>query len=507
MASTDPFGRGPHRPDVAQDYLDLFRPDAPWAEAGRQLTVFKVGPSFVDSAPDDVLRQAFSDLKRRGIALGWEMGAVRSGPDCGRGEGYAGDTSRSVGRIKAAGGELRYVAMDEPFWFGHLVQSNHACQLSIGDLARNVAERLSIVRAVFPNVQVGDIEPIGDPQVNDYVAEITEWAQEFRKATGRPLAFFHGDIDWNGPWRRDLPIMQRQLATLNIPIGVIINGDPFAKTDLQWTNAAVGHLQEVLDLAGIQPDAIIFQTWDDRPSKLLPENQPGSLTNLVLEETRPPAKIVVIPGRHAISGRVNDVSGKPVSDVGVELTARDIGGLYGLHTVERTGVVPADAASALFGLRVGIECDCVGPIDISIGQMQFHDGPADAIVRSLQSGADPYRLEGGTAVKVSINTAPFSVNAGAPYTVDVPLQVREQPNRAGYLALFFLGANGKEVRRDPIELKAANQILGKPVTDPAGQFSLTMPASLDASRLLIRAQVEANTSTRSTVLELRPGAH
>src|SRR5580658_4297419 len=79
MASTDPFGRGPHRPDVAQDYLDLFHPDAPWAEAGRQLTVFKVGPSFVDSAPDDVLRQAFSDLKRRGIALGWEMGAVRSG--------------------------------------------------------------------------------------------------------------------------------------------------------------------------------------------------------------------------------------------------------------------------------------------------------------------------------------------------------------------------------------------------------------------------------------------
>jgi hypothetical protein len=506
MASTDPYGRGPNRPDVAQDFLELFSPNAVWAAAAHQLTVVKFGPSFIDSAPNDLMREAFAALKRRGIAVGWEMGAVPPGQNCGRGEGYAGNTARSVARIKAAGGDLRYVAMDEPFWYGHHVDTRDTCRLSIGDLARGVADRLGIVRAVFPDVQVGDIEPVGVPHVDDYPEQIAEWAKAFQQATGHPLAFFHADIVWNGRWGQDLAALQLRLATIGVPVGVIINGDPLAKTDLDWTTAAFLHLRQVIDLAGANPESIIFQTWDDRPSRLLPEDQPGSLTNLVLEGSRPAAKIVLTPRRTALTGRITDKSGKPLADIVVDITARDVGGIYGLRTTKVTGIVPANAAGALFGLRINEECECKGSIDISIGQLQYRDGSAAPIVRSLQNNDGPYHLQGGLGVKSSINTAKFSVNPGAQYCIEVPMRVREQPNRAGYLALFFLDANGKEIRRDVIELQAAEQPIGKAVTDREGQFWLRFHQGVEPLRLLIQARTEANKSTRSTVAEIVPDA-
>ena len=507
MSPGDPYGRGKARPDLAQDFLDLFTVDAPWTAATRQLTVFKVGPAFVDYAPDEILRQVFADLKSRGIALAWEMGAVPPGRNCGRGEGYAGDTARSVARIKAAGGELRYAAMDEPFWYGHHLATKNTCQLSIDELARGVAERLNVVRSAFPDVRIVDIEPVGDPQVKDYPEQIAEWLDAFHAATGHQLAFFHADINWDGPWRGDLPALQQRLAKLGVAFGVIINGDPLARSDLEWTNAAIDHLQQVVDLVGLQPETIIFQTWDDRPTRVLPEDRPGSFTNLVLEGTRPAAKITFIPQRDAIVGRVTDISGKPVIDAPVDITARDVGGFDGLHMAERTGMVPQNAVRALFGLRVGVECNCSGPIDVSIGELRFRDDPSPDTVRFLQDRPGPYQLQGVAGQKASINTTEFPVHAGASYAVHAAMRVREPSDRAGYLALFFLDATGKEIRRDLIQLKAPEESLGTPVTDRAGIFSLQLPATVDPSRLLVRARVEANKSTRATIAERQPGVN
>ena len=506
MASTDPFGRGLNRPEVALDYLDLFTPQASWQSAAGRLAVFKVGPAFVDRAPMETMRSVFSNLKQRGIALAWEAGMVPPGAQCRGGtEGYAGDTARSVARIKAAGGELRYVAMDEPFWYGHWDASAHTCHLSVGDLARGVAGRVAMVRSAFPTVEVGDIEPVGASETMDYPAQIAEWARTFEQATGRPLAFFHADINWNGNWRRDLPALAQRLRDLRIPGGIIVNGDPGAATDRDWTDAATRHMQLVVDDLGLKPYAYIFQTWDARPTRMLPESQPGTLTNLVLRNSRPAARIELAREPGAVAGRVIDHSGAPTRAAKVQVTALDVNGVGRLRDVSRNGIVPRGATTALFVLRVGAECACGGdPVHIAIGPMQFREEGVAPVIRSLRPGGDLYELDSDKPQQVAINTAAFPVRSGTRYEARIALRVRDQATRPGYLALVFVNGGGKEIRRERIPLQAPEEPLGVAVTDRSGRFSIPYHGSQSVMDMTLRVRVEGSDSARPTLKQIGP---
>ncbi len=503
----DPFSLGPvHWRDMRPDYLQMFGPDAPWADAARKVSVYKVSPSLVDYAPSDVLRTIFADLQRRGFALAWEMGAVPPGTGCGTGtEGYAGDTARSVQRIKAAGGQLRYVAMDEPYWYGHYAKTAHSCQLSVEALAQGVAERLKVVRAVFPDVEVGDIEPVGNPPDDGYTDKLVAWAQAFRAATGKPLAFIHADVNWKGIWRQQLPEFVEKAKALKIPSGVIINGDPAAGSNEGWVAAAIIHQQQVVDVVHVKPDQLIFQSWEHLPTRVVPEQSPGTMTNLILQGSRPSAQVSLTVTHGNVSGRIVDQSGRPVANAKVMVTASDTAGVAGMHEVKVNGVAPPEAATAMFGLRVGTECDCSGPINVSLGAATFSDGGNTVVHRPFQNGPAPLQINGGNQ-KLSVNTPPFAVQPGRPYTVDVPLRVREQPTRPGYLGLFFFNRKGAEIRRVPVEFRAEAEPVGSAVTDANGAFSLPASGNADLSKFKLRAQVDGTGASRPTIFETAPKA-
>ena len=93
-------------------------------------------------------------------------------------------------------------------------------------------------------------------------------------------------------WQKDLPALESTLEEMGVPLGVIINGDPRASSDSAWTNAAFKHLEAVEDLAGIRVADLIFETWDNRPTQMLPEYQDGTLTGLALVGSREPEKLV-----------------------------------------------------------------------------------------------------------------------------------------------------------------------------------------------------------------------
>src|SRR5438552_4430661 len=91
LSGVDPEAqKGRHVTEPA-DYMDLFKPDAPWKNAASSLAVFKVGTRFALHADDAELRTMIDDLKRRHIAFAVELGVLESsGPGfCGYGvEGY-----------------------------------------------------------------------------------------------------------------------------------------------------------------------------------------------------------------------------------------------------------------------------------------------------------------------------------------------------------------------------------------------------------------------------------
>src|SRR5438093_7776661 len=104
------------------DYFALFARGARWNRAASHVRVFKIYPYFTNSwATPKQLRTVVGALKRRKIALALEDGALEPDAGCGSGiEGFGGvpEAQRVVQRIADAGGTLRYVAFDEPYYYG-----------------------------------------------------------------------------------------------------------------------------------------------------------------------------------------------------------------------------------------------------------------------------------------------------------------------------------------------------------------------------------------------------
>lgn len=243
---------------------------------------------------DDQVKALFADLKRRHIAVAMEMGLLSgrtvdsTRQECGVGvEGFAAPgTARVIAnRIARNGGQLDYVVMDEPLWYAHQFKGKNCCQWPMERIARDIAPRVADLRAKFPNVQIGDVEPIGTAQPEDWVQEINEWSHVYQTVIGEKLAFFHADVVWKAPiWRQQLAAVRTNIHAQGIPFGVIYDGGGTGNTESDdvWTQEAEQRFHQVESTSSLVPDQAIFQSWVRWPRRLLPETEHGTMTNLVL---------------------------------------------------------------------------------------------------------------------------------------------------------------------------------------------------------------------------------
>ena len=178
--------------------MQLFSTKARWKSAAKRVRVFKLYGEWVHGvATDAQLRRVVSDLRRRKIALALETGPLDPTAECGEGiEGFA--TIRSgvemARRIKAVGGDLRYIALDEPYFYGSRYQGPRACRWDAERVARGVAAFVKTVRGVFPRVAVGDTEPV--TSLAD-VAAYVQWLDAVSSGVGQQLAFLHLDMSYS----------------------------------------------------------------------------------------------------------------------------------------------------------------------------------------------------------------------------------------------------------------------------------------------------------------------
>ena len=294
LSGVSPFVRQKMFGETQSDYFGLFKPDAAWSKSAQQVKVFMINAGVVLHQSDDEVKAIFADLKRRQIALAIEMGLLSGkGPDgkvqeCGVGvEGFgAPDAAKVVAnRIQRNGGELAYVAMDEPLWYGHHFKGKNGCQWSMEKVAQDMVSRIADLREKFPNVKIGDVEPIGTAQPPDWTAEIAQWTQVYRQVTGESLSFFHADVLWKAPWQPQFAAVKSQMQKGGIKFGVIYDGGGTGKpeSDDLWTQKAAQRFHSVESNPSLVPDHAIFQSWVRWPHNMLPETQPGTMTNLVLQ--------------------------------------------------------------------------------------------------------------------------------------------------------------------------------------------------------------------------------
>jgi hypothetical protein len=503
------------------DYLALFAPNAPWPKAAERTNVFEFWGWAVNepNASMAEVRREVGALNARGIAISTQV-SVLTPAGCGQGvEGFDGNLQAdldTIGRIAAAGGTVRFLSMDEPFYYASLYNGPHACHWSAQRVAREVAAYVRAIHAKYPAIQIGDIEPWPAGSWDDYA----RWLDAYRSASGAEFPFFHVDLDPNATgagWPEQLRTIQSAVDARGVRFGIIYIGDD-KQTDAAW----VAEAQSIVDAyeveGGGRPDDAIFQSWVDHPDYALPETKPDTFTHLVADYARTRTALSVAATATdtsglRVSGAVDTLGGAPVRAATVGLSATPLDGPY--QVLELQGTVPAGVAQAVVGVRVNMEGAGPGPADMTLYQLGYAEGsgpnlaPAPWVVEGLSSWGrcdagtlDPAPSDRGTGEMVPIvltasetlcvNSEPISVTPGAPYRLWVAARVPGASSGSGYAMVVFLGSSsGVESSRVILPLAPAPIALGTTSTDATGLFSMVSGA-LDPGPYRVSATFSGN---------------
>lgn len=496
------------RPEVgyggSPQYMQLFDENASWQRASSRVQVFKIYPQWITRGSDDDLRTQFADLKRRGIALTLEWGMLTASADCGRGvEGFGGQAALSaVRRIQRLGGDLRYIAMDEPIFFGTLYRGANACRWTVEQMAQNAAANIKAVRAEFPGVTIGDIEPLPvDSTDKNWLDQYARGIDALQTATGEPLAFFHSDVLWNANrWSAALGAMRDVVRSRGLPFGVIYNGNSSDLSDAGWVAAAESHMT-AYEAGADPPDHVIFQSWHPQPKQLLPEDEPSSFTSLINRYFRTRTTLTASASDTLVSGTLSGAG--PVHDAMVRISAVPLSGNGTETEFVVEGVTPAGIQQIVLGLRVNLECECDGSSEFRLRSFRFESG-GTTMIRDFAAGLAGWGVSDRSAVAIEggqlhvrvkagqpllINSAPVAfANESAAFKLTVTATIAP-PSDSGYFAAIFLGA--RELSRVRIPIAAREQELGGAVTGEDGRFEFPLP-KLAPADWLIRAVFGGN---------------
>jgi len=319
FAPLPPLQTSESRPYLGStDFMQLFTKKAAWAKAARRVSVFKLyGEWVAHRATSAQLRVAVKDLRRRKITIAVETGPLDPSPECGQGvEGFAGGEGvDTASRIRAAGGTLRDLAFDEPFFYGALYSGPSACHWNVRQVAQAVATYVRRLRTVFPNVKFGDTEPL---TTGAQVERYEEWIDTYREVTGENLAFIHLDIQYGLPrWPQLAHELEVFAQSRGVPFGVIYFGDGGDTDDVTWLAKAQQRF-ELYETEGGRPNHAVLQSWHDKPDRVLPETR-TTFTNLILRYVRPRTRLELGVSAGDVAGRLLAVA--PLAGQRIRLSA------------------------------------------------------------------------------------------------------------------------------------------------------------------------------------------
>jgi len=285
-----PAFTGP-RSNGLPDFLPLFQPDAPWPRAMARTQVIGLYAGWISAVNPKVLRQVVEFINDHDMTIEIEAPSLQAQPTCGSGvEGYvpygqslATFTLGYLQRLKAVGAQRIVVKVDEPFYFGVVVNDPRSCHFSVQQTAEYVGQYAHLVKTVYPDAEIGDVEPIIDSAYPPgVVAAIGEWHQAYRQVTGEPFPFFFADIQFaNQAWPYLVSQLEQQTHQLDMKFGIIYIGDPADLTDAEWAAKTIARFYSYQGDSGGKTDYVLFQSWEPHPQYFLPESNPFTFTGVL----------------------------------------------------------------------------------------------------------------------------------------------------------------------------------------------------------------------------------
>lgn len=484
-------------PDGADDYWELWADDAPWRDAAGHIDAFAMHAWMLRySATDEDLRRLFDWLAEHDILFGLEVEPLTwPGPDvCDHTESFEGPYDlEEARRIRALGGRIDFLALDEPYSHAHAYRGPGACNYSVEQVVDETWDFVQKVRGLHPGVVVGSIEPVvSDPRLTDEDFEI--WLDTWAERTGEPFAFLDIDVDWRQEdWPERVLGAEAVADSRGVPFGMLYLGSEFAGENDKWLAQLAEHAVTFEQGHGGTPDLVGFYSWHSQPDRLLPDDDIDAFSgriNQYFAERTAFDEAVVTP--KAISGQLLTAAGEPLDGAVVEVTAVPLDGGRFRHKL--SGTVPRSARQALVAVRANAEGGTPAPVNVRIADVSYRENgkrtnrvPNPRFARGLE-GWGPYgsgdakvvRDGDGRALRVKaqpsqtilVDGEPFKVTPGADFEFAATIEVPGKSLGSGYVSVIFLG--DAEVAREnlwfvtrPIELPAVT-------TDADGRYRISI---------------------------------
>jgi len=499
-------------PHGVSDWDSLFRPTNEWAAVASRINVFGITVGYVLQAPDQELVAVAGDLGRRhiDISIGLQSIARTSSDACGNQEGYGTEPehARAADKLHRLGIALHYVTLDEPLWFGHLSTDPVSCRFTLEELAKRVGASVNKYVAVFPDLTLGDIEPIPGLILRpDWQASTRTFYNALKLRTGKDVTFLHTDVAWRVPgYAAALATVQTFAHDMKLEFGVFYNGDGRDHGDTAWVSAAVGHFEKLESQPGFRPDDALFASWDNYPTHVLPETSDGTLGHVVASYARDRAFFSLTRTPDTIRGQLLTNAGRPVAAASVVVSQKGLTQPIVPHIA--TGSVPANAHAAIIGIRVNTECYCQGNNDISLGEITYAEqatGLAGAYslakeaerqaARPSNDARPTLQLLGDRGIghiavaadqRYGVNSAKFAVTPGASFRFEVPVGSPSATGLYGSISLIWLDQDGKGISRTIVTLGSDEEAsrVATVRTDQNGEFQVAAPRII-GSRLQV----------------------
>jgi hypothetical protein len=481
---------------LLMDAAAMFEPDSPWKYVAAHTNVLELGPGDVLLANDEQLTKVFANIRERHLAFALQTSLLGRTATCqAKNEAYWDDLAKMdklFAKVKRDGGDIKYLAMDGPYYFGHRWDGPTACHESGEAIAGRIKVNMVVLHHYFPNAQVGDIE--GADASLAWTAELGQWADIFQRVTGQKLAFLQTDINWSTLTMQHLVNLAAELRQRHIPLGIIINSDGNARTDKAWTNSAMAHVAEIEGALGIHPGQEIVETWTDNPTRALPETQAGTLTNVAYRVLQSHPLLQVTRGANGVTGRLTDAAGHPISHAQIELQGSSSHS-EAFSTQSLQDVVPAKAKLVMIAIRGGNEgaCVCNGPVQVRLGPITFRPDGGKAVT------VDPgkmrvMQLTAGSPLAATLQEIP--VTPGTHYTLQAQIAAPSAATHAGYVTAIFLDASRHGIGRVILWFQPGDQTTATVETDDSGVFRAPSTAT--------RFFYAATPLTRPTMTYLKP---
>lgn len=235
---------------------------------------------------DADLRSWFGQLRRWKLPLELEVGAVKEwGPT---GEQTFRAEQPMWNRFLRLGAPLRSIAMDEPLC---CVRSrlNKPDTYAVEETARFI-ER---VRAGYPYLLIGDVEPYPFLTVEDVARWLDALQAELARRHLRGLDFFRLDVDWqnfavgHGNWM-EVKRIEQLCRDRSIKFSLIywaadypaLEGTGFTD-DAAWYSGVMQQAFQYASLGGA-PDQYVVESWISVPRHSIPEDAEFTFTHSVL---------------------------------------------------------------------------------------------------------------------------------------------------------------------------------------------------------------------------------